>query len=77
MGLLVGGAGELAGVPMILDFSPPVGGWSRSTVTWDGRELIVDVNMYEPVALPATAGKLDLPYKDLRDRRLSVPTVAL
>lgn len=67
-------AAELTSRPLELDFGTPRDGWSRSLVSWDGNELLIDFNMSDSASMAVKERELHLPYSDLKeaDRSVSV-----
>ncbi len=65
------------GLALELDLTRPAEGWTRSTVRWDDRAIVLDVNRGERAYLPVERRTLDLPYSDLRDADREMEVVAL
>lgn len=62
---------------LMLDFGVSREGWSRSTVRWADRELLLDVNSEVEVALGSSRQQIDLPYRDLQGREATIEVVSL
>jgi uncharacterized protein len=62
---------------LVLKYGAPQRGWSRSTIEWADRGLLLDVNSDVEVALGASREKIDLPYQDLRDIDANVSVFSL
>jgi predicted nucleotidyltransferase component of viral defense system len=60
-------AGESCGRDLVLKPGRFRSGWSRSTVSWPGGTILVDVNLGAEVAMTPEERRLVLPYSDLAD----------